>query len=968
MASSPSASRRQRHRASTSQGSSVQGRHARSSVVLSTSSFSSNNNNHNGLSASTFPISSSSMQQVSNPLLQPDVTPSSLLTQYTPQQLTAHLDALREDLKGYEVEMKRLINSRYGDILSVGGTISAMKGSSIHLHEKLLQVGQGLKTPSEKSDGQLDAGKAISTSADEEEERVRNLAALLTIQQEAPEEIWTTLDAVSTSLNQLPSSPSSLESLATLLKCARSLSSAISLYDATRLAGWEIDGMEEHERIQKLFPHPLETRSTTLSAIKGEMRLALEQIVEVATVGYAKHDGTPAAQEALFRTTSLALLGLVRLNILQPSAVGEWYLAKRRARLEETIKSTYQSSHESTGEGQRALVRVMKELAETIAVHSRLLGPQQGSSMTLLPSLLRRMMSSDVAEDESSSSTSQTADHAALLPPSPLASLSALSSSSHALATLDANSSLRDWTPFFELGDSAQSSKSQNGQLSAWVDSILADDLKADGGTWAVQLVLEQPALGTLTAISKARRRLGRQITAHQPSDGERDRLTRAVHDHLEELLYGRAVSLATEEVARWRSGVVRELKLLTEAQRSKNGDRALYENLFFLPPSSSDPTPSRLGSKFSLIRPTAALAPFSSALQEQWDEYQELKETYFDYCFQDEEAETAQEAQERAVWGRVEREGWTRLFGEVEEVVANFTRASHPRSQDATEAESGQAVAVRLFSQALLQLGRLPLSELSSPFETTEEDRKQYTSLVHRLHLSRDALLNASWKLHVVAHAGGLLLRSEEDSAPGREDTMLRASARLLRALYYLDVEAGKILLPSLSFTSQIAGADQPPSTSPAVGSKPDLLSSLLVWLKSQLEADDSLRSRLERRDVEILCALLSSAMTDEGSASGTASGIREALLAADSVRSLLGQDGASVPPPQQDSSGQAELLESLSPYALLFGRMRGVALPALTAGKQQEQQVFTSAPSPPPPLFEIAPVKARIRGVEVR
>lgn len=993
MATSPSASRRQRHRASTSQGSSIQGRHARSSVVLSTTSFSSNND---ARSPSTFPISSSSMQPSSNPLLQPDVTPSSLLAQYTPQQLTAHLDALREDLKGYEVEMKRLINSRYGDILSVGGTISAMKGSSVHLHDKLLQVGHGLMKPSGASARRLESGNVKSTPGDEEEERVRNLAALLTIQQEAPEEIWTTLDSVSTSLHQLPSSSSNSDRLATLLKCARSLSSAISLYDAVRLAGWEIDGMDDHERIQKLFPHPLETRSTTLSAIKGEMRLALEQIVELATVGHRKQDSTPATQEALFRTTALALLGLVRLNILQPSAVGEWYLARRRARLEGTIESLHQSAHERSGEGQRALAKVMRELAETISVHSRLLSFNQGSSFTLLQSLLRRMMSSDSKEAEPSASSSQSADHAALLPPSPLASLSALSNASHVLASLDQNSGLRGWTPFFELSDTAESSKTQSGELSAWVESMLANELKADGGLWARELVLEQPALGTLTAISKARSRLGRQIATHQSPQGESGRLTKAVHQHLEELLSGQAVKLATEEIAKWRNEVVKELQLLTEAPKHQRGDTGLYEDLFFPTSPAAGASLSRSESSSTLQGSTAALTPFTAALRDQWDAYQDVKETYFDYCYEDEEVETPQEEHERSVWSRVEREGWTRLFEEGEKVVAHFagTPAARGRDADAAATEAGQETdtgrAVQLVSQAVLQLAHHPLPDFSSPFES-EEDRKQYAGLVKHLRVSRDRLLEACWKPHIVAQAGGLLLRSDDghdgsraSASGGTADEKVRPSGRLLRALYYLDVEAGKILLLSRSKTSQAAATatatqDQPVSVSGAteveVGSMPDLLASLLIWLRSQSEQDKSLRSRLERGDVDILAALLRSTATatvDVEVDAEARNATQEALLATASLRSQLPLSphearSSSTRGEDSSSSSEANLLESLAPYALLFGRMRvrSAALPS-PAAVQQQQRI--SASSAPAPLFEIAPVKARIRGVEVR
>lgn len=937
-------------------------RHARSSAVLSSTS---SLIGQQLPATTTIPPSTTSsyaaLQPLSNPLLQPDVTPSDLFSRYTPNEISSHLLAIKSQLQTYDAELRALINTRYEDILSVGNTITAMKGSSDHLSDALSNVGRGMKA----GQGQQGSDRSGIQQEDSEEakrdrsdqQRTKHIASLLLIIQEGPEEIWRILDSVTQSAEHLrpvadPSANSHILSRAkSNLRAARKLASATALFEAVRLAGQELNSIDDARR---LFSHHLQQHASTLNALRQELKSSLEASL-VASSGSTSFSSSAStsherlkmgtqrvALEGAARGTTITLLSLVVIGAIPLDEVVSHLLEVRRKQIEDWLQSQVSDST-----SRRLFSVFLEEIAEASILVHRVFG--EGSPASNFHALLQHDSSAQSREGTSSSQQSS------LQPVTAVVSLQALPSSSRICDSLSSDSLVltQSWTTAV-FSKANEENVSQH--LQDWSASLLRQ-LQSQHSKEALDSLKSTRMVGRARwQLQKAAGRAHKLVAALQKrqdlSTASSQALAELFQDSImptiDDLLRQRAAEVWIESIKGWSQEVIKlideQLSLIDASGAGGYSERSLFGDLSSpiaaqrsaRRPLASDQTVFALQSLLDGC--AGSLASVLDPLSRGWKILQAAKADYFDYV---ETEESPAVDQERLAWLAEEgRTGW-------QAVTMALTSALSKESSSEQQRHGHEKIL--FLCQLIDRILTLPryTSLLRSSYTQSKND---YDQLLGQLSQSRDKALQ-SWIDSVVAQAGALWFESRSDIAEEQkaDGTTRPASAQLIRALWTLNEAANRIATTS--------------STSTQVGSMSHLLQTMLSWSAAQLVEEDGNADK-ERLlgDLDVLEALVHYQSKDPSQEQKKANGSQSApeqIL----TRLRAALSSASNKQDKGQSEYEALLSRALSPYALLLGQV-ATMVPLPSQSKSENGYAFSGGSS----LFPLAGdgQQTSIRGVE--
>lgn len=799
------------------------GHHSRSTAVLSSTS--SANSQFTTIDTPTTTINASATSSkgpgapASNPLLQPDVTPADLFTQYTPPQIEGYLASIKAQLQTYDAELKALINTRYEDILSVGNTISSMRGSSINLSSALTSVGDGLRKGLQAHqdrghDDQQEEEDEVRKLQRQEQERVRYVAALLLILQEAPEEIWRILDTAASSHHRqseaAPSDSAPLEQRVLshsklTLRTVRRLALAISLFDAVRITSWELNDMPEN--VKALFTYPISQLTPTLNTVRTELRGSIETALSNSSFTLSSYslDPTTAGQgaskllkasvsvpawEAAFRSSIISLMSLTLLSTLQASKAASHFLELKKARLQQWLRQMVQENADAGVNCQAVHAIFLREIAEVCAIHSRIFAKDDGSQAPLFYRLLSYAMSNRDG-DKGTEGQSPSTPLNTLSTVEPISAVMSLPSGERISAAVPSTSTLRTWKPYCELPEAGAMT------ADAGLTERIEEMLQLWSSEWS-QPCLDQ--LKTTPSVAKLRKELAKvqrhldstatkffsgPSTSADAADGASSgllayRKTMAtVYAHLQTGLKARGQQLWTKNVVEWRESALEQLEALLAPVGSSGHSLSVHRALFledFATSTATSRSASRAGPKTNAVRNPATMLSallegrrtedsiFFNDLLSAFVKLQKARRKYFEYM-RGNAADGLDDANaESSAWQRLEcEEGWQRLAAGVQAAV----RRSVEDMQAAEPATIGASEGSRFESRdymRVLALTRILRSILKTPScrklirRSFEDDPAGQSALVRELRETRQNALLALTS-RVVAEAGRLWL-----------------------------------------------------------------------------------------------------------------------------------------------------------------------------------------------------------------
>ncbi|CAO1626245.1 unnamed protein product [Sympodiomycopsis kandeliae] len=892
-----------------------------------------------------------------NPLLQQDVTASDLFTHYSPNEISQHLSNLKVKLSTYDSELKALINNRYEDILSVGNTISSMKGSAVHLTEALQSIGNGMRGQSGQASitlekaGSSSNGQQMQNQSQEEEmqiqahKRVKYVAALLLIMQEAPEEIWRLLETSSHHQTSIASTSSkhSLEDLflqcKANLKSARSLSLAASILYILKHAGKEINLLPQD--VRALFPHPLSNHNNTVASIDAELKSNLIRLIADSSVALASNHLEPSCSkgtlqpclEATLRTCILSLSSLIQLGHLSMSEAPSFFLQQRRKVLEQWSSSGSFGNSNSGRLGSHLQV-LYQEVAEVLVLYQQMFCVDGGAVQTVMSRFVAREthISADSVADNLDDTTESKVKN--LCPPSSLAALRSLPSSEHTLCCLADDAGLRKI-----LQDSVQSIQGGiNISSDVLQGSYVGPVHKSITEQWAPRL-LERASKNKDIGRAKrdlyrASKQIGKTLSSALSRDSQSlttaEGCLQTLLDDLQRRLDTHATDNWKQEINEWRSeckmvllrslqqskssmsnDVFHQLLLSCNAAANGGADLRLKDSMGKQTAKGSnlqhDDNATTLDKILHGYGPSSSLNEWFKVLESGWTRIQSSKEDYFIYPSYRGDADNL-----RATWTEVEGQaGWIGLFDDLRNMLDDARSKVIPSAEGSPERYDE----VILFSHAVRLLATLPkyITMVNASFK---DGRDEYTSKRNQLLQSRkDAI--GMWRADVILRAQSLSRRQQQQEI------------QLVDSLAYLHQQSYSVL-----GTDSIPHQQDPDCALLRIGSFVDLVEGF----STQLHENKELLG-LPEHDLELLRCVLSSASTTPSS----------------KIDELLGDKG------RPEGSG---VNQSLRTYRLLFGLKIGETG---EKGQSLPSNLSTAAPMEPTPPFALATNSKRLRGIQV-
>lgn len=746
-----------------------------------------------------------------NPLLQPDITADDLFVQYTPAEIANHLAAVKVQLQTYDSELRALINSRYQDVLAVGNTISAMRSSSTLLTGALDEVAKGLRRGiadgNEEEQTTSGAGEDKTHST---ESQIRHVAALLLVLHEGPEEIWRILDAAkaaskgSNGGGEEDAASRVLVEAKSCLRTARRLALASSLFEAVRIAGQELLTMRipgNDKDVKDLFPHPVSTHIATLTSLKVELQAAIQNVIGRSDVALTSDKAMTTSRisaatlhaglEAGFRTTTISLVALVKLQYLAPAEAEAYLLQSRK----ETLKQWVTAAGGNI-DPNKILDVAHASIAETCGLYERIFAKK------LFNSILEQMAAAQDA-------TQQPPPSSALLPPTPLDSIATLPSAERILSTMLSASPLLSW--HLEVSDPSPSSDPR--AIQSWMDDVTA----ALFDEWVPALI---DSFSSIHSVGRAHHRLDsafkRHAKVHNLSGDESSvlpTLSKAFESSTARLA-ARTEALWRQDIQRWRNDALhrvvgalasvetdqREMRLHQSGREDEGG---LYAELFLV---DSLPVQPKLATA-KRYQGTAAAASTQGAatskahLQDllegkmsqvqsllaptirEWVQLARTLERYQN-AVANHQGDADEEVQELQTLVFIATSGWTFLLTSLNRLV------------DERSGQNDQLMLLTRLVRALLFVPRYA-KVVEQVGGRSEEVRQATDQLMEK----RREILNGAWKSDVVRKAVSILTRERQAGDAGGSSssgTMRESpSPRLIQALCILEEASDEVLPP---------------------------------------------------------------------------------------------------------------------------------------------------------------------------